>query len=116
MKEKLNDLIIKNKIVVGVYQNTDDNYNKINKMILKNVWEDEKSNTMNLLAFLYRKTILKSNNLRISYNYNYSDNQTISITESYTNYDNTITKTKYVFYNIPTKLGYLDIHTINDKM
>lgn len=67
---------------------------------------------MQLLGFLYSKTIIKVSNLKISYSYNYSDLQTISITQNYTNYDGSITKTRYNFYNIPTNCGYLDIYKL----
>lgn len=115
LKNELEKLIKKGVLVVGVYQNTDNNYNKINKMILKNIWKDAKSNTMQLLGFLYRKTILKSN-IRIDYSYNYSDSQTITFTENYINYDNTITKTKYVFYNIPTNMAFLDTYKLENQI
>lgn len=107
LKNKLEELKESKKIVVGVEQ-----WKGNDKKELVNIWEDEKTNIMQLLAFLYRKTILKCNNIRISYSYNYSDLQSISITENYTNYDNSITKTRYTFYNIPTNCGYLDIYKL----
>lgn len=100
-----------NKIFVEVYQQKGNG-----KKELVNTWNDEKTNILQLTAFLYRKTILKSNNLRISYSYNYSDLQTISIVESYENYDGTITKTSYNFKNIPTNLAYLDIYKLNERI
>lgn len=95
------------KIIVNVYQTKGNG-----KKELVNIWNDEKQNILQLTAFLYRKTILKSSNLKIKYNYNYSDSQTITFIDSYTNYDGTITKTYYEFLNIPTNLGYLDIYKI----
>lgn len=92
---------------VKVYQKRE---NK--KKELVNTWEDEKMNILQLTAFLYRKTILKDSRLRIKYGYNYSDSQTIEIIESYENYDKSITKTFYVFENVPTNLGYLDIYKL----
>ena len=50
------------KIMVNVYQK-----NENGKKELVNVWNDEKTNLLQLTAFLYRKTILKSNNLKIKY-------------------------------------------------
>ena len=97
----------KEKIIVNVYQTKENG-----KKGLVNVWNDEKMNLLQLTAFLYRKTILKTSNLKIKYSYNYSDKQTITFIESYTNYDGTITKTFYEFINIPTNLGYLDIYKI----
>lgn len=95
------------KIIVNVYQTKDNG-----KKELVNVWNDEKQNLLQLTAFLYRKTILKANNLKIKHSYNYSDLQTITFIDNYTNYDGTITKTYYEFVNIPTNLGYLDIYKI----
>ena len=94
------------KMIVKVYQD------RTGKKELVNVWNDEKQNLLQLTAFLYRKAILKSNNLKVKYSYNYSDLQTITFIESYTNYDETITKTWFEFVNIPTNLGYLDIYKI----
>ena len=108
LKLKLEELKKQNKIIVGVEQNRDDEMETTNKMYLKNVWEDEKTNIIHLLGFLYQKTILKSNSIKIKYNYNYSDKQDIKIIYTYINYDNTTTKTIYTFYNIPTNLAYLD--------
>jgi len=104
MKERLEKLRTENKLVVGVYQNKE----------LVNVWENEKTNLLQLTAFLWRKQILKSN-IRISYSYNYSDTQTLKVIESYTNYDNSITRTEFIFYNIPTNMGYLDIYKLESE-
>lgn len=99
------------KLIVKVYQTKGNN-----KKELVNTWEDEKTNLLQLTAFLYRKTILKSNNLKIKYSYNYSDLQKIEFMESYTNYDNSKTKTYFVFENIPTNLGYLDIYKLEKSI
>ena len=95
------------KIIVNVYQTKENR-----KKELVNVWNDEKQNLLQLTAFLYRKTILKSNNLKVKYSYNYSDLQTITFIDNYENYDASITKTYYEFENIPTNMGYLDIYKI----
>lgn len=109
LKNRLEELKKENKIVVGVEQ-----WHENEKKEIVNIWEDEKTNILQLTSFLYRKTILKGYNLRFDYSYNYIDKQTLSITESYQNYDNTITKTRYTFYNIPTNLGFLDIYKLSD--
>lgn len=99
------------KIMVNVYQK-----NENGKKELVNVWNDEKTNLLQLTAFLYRKAILKSNNLKVKYSYNYSDLQTITFIDSYENYNGSITKTFYEFVNVPTNLGYLDIHKIEKSL
>ena len=99
------------KIIVNVYQTKGNG-----KKELVNVWNDEKQNLLQLTAFLYRKTILKASNLKIKYSYNYSDLQTITFIDNYTNYDGTITKTFYEFLNILTNLGYLDIYKISTNL
>lgn len=99
------------KIIVNVYQTKGNG-----KKELVNKWNDEKTNLLQLTAFLYRKTILKSNNLKIKYSYNYSDLQTITFIDSYENYDGSITKTFYEFINVPTSLGYLDIYKIEKSL
>lgn len=109
--ERLEELKKQNKIVVGVEQTKDKN-----KKELVNIWEDEKTNVSQLLGLLYQKAVLKSTNLKIRYNYNYSDSQTITFIQSYENYDGTITKTYYNFYNIPTNLGYLDTFKISKEV
>lgn len=98
------------KIVVNVYQTKENG-----KKELVNTWHDVKTNLLQLTAFLYRKTILKSNNLKINYSYKYSDIQTITFIDSYENYDGTITKTFYEFVNVPTNMSYLNIYKI-EKM
>lgn len=99
------------KILVNVYQTRGNG-----KKELVNVWEDEKTNVLQLTAFLYRKTIQKSANLKARYSYNYSDIQTITFIDSYENYDGTISKTYYEFINIPTSLGFLDISKISKNL
>lgn len=106
LKQQLDELINNNKIVVEVLQNKK----------LVNVWTDEKNNIINLLGFLYSKTILKNKGYKIRYKYNYTDKQVINIIYSYYNYDNTKTTFNYIFYNIPTNLAYLDTLAINKKM
>ena len=107
MINKLEELRKTNKIVVGVYQKNSNNNN--NKMELVNIWEDEDTNLKQFTSFLYSKAILKSSNLKIKYQYNYSDKQIITFTSTYTNYDGSKTTTEYKFFNVTTKLGYLDI-------
>ena len=53
------------KIMVNVYQTKGNG-----KKELVNQWNDEKTNLLQLTAFLYRKAILKSSNLKVKYNYN----------------------------------------------
>lgn len=102
LKKQLEELIKQEKIIVGVEQGQ-------TKLELVNIWENERQNVLQLLGLLYQKAILKSYNIKTRYSYNYSDIQTISFIQTYQNYDNTTTKTKYTFYNIPTSLGYIDI-------
>lgn len=99
------------KIIVNVYQTKGNG-----KKELVNQWNNEKTNLLQLTAFLYRKAVLKSNNLKIKYNYHYDDLQTITFIDSYENYDGSITKTFYEFVNIPTNLGYLDIYKIEKSL
>lgn len=99
------------KMIVKVYQKKGEKEKE-----LVNTWENEKNILLQLTAFLYRKTIQKSNNLTIRYKYNYSDYETITIAEKYTNYDNSITTTWFVFENIPTKMSYLDIYEIEKRI
>lgn len=116
MKKELQELIKEGKIVVAVYQNTDEELNRTTKTNLKNIWKDEKTNITNLLGFLYNKTILKTRKLTIKYNYNYSDKQTIKVIYKDECYDGTISKTEYVFYNIPTIMGCLDVSALDLKL
>lgn len=101
----------KNKILVNVYQT-----NGKGKKELVNVWNDEKTNILQLAAFLYQKTILKSTKLKIKYSYNYADTQTVTFIDNYENYDGSITKTYFEFINIPTNLGFLDIYKIEKHL
>lgn len=103
---KFEELKGQDKIVVKVIQNGK----------VSNYWLNEKSNVMQLLGLLYQKTILKSSNLRIRHSYDYSDKQKITFINSYENYDETKTITKYVFYNVPTSMGYLDTYKINNEI
>ena len=99
------------KIMVNVYQTKGNG-----KKELVNRWNDEKTNLLQLTAFLYRKEILKASNLKVKYSYNYSDLQTITFIDIYENYDGSVTKTFYEFVNIPTNLGYLDIYKIEKSL
>lgn len=99
------------KMIVNVYQKHNNG-----KKALVNVWEDETTNILQLTAFLYRKTIQKCRDLKISYKYNYSDLQTITIAETFYNYDNSTTTTYFEFINVPTKLGFLDIYKLDEKI
>lgn len=99
------------KMIVNVYQTKENG-----KKELVNTWNDVKTNLLQLTAFLYRKTILKSNNLKIKYSYKYSDLQTITFVDIYENYDGTITKTFYEFINVPTKMAYLNIYKIEEML
>lgn len=103
-KKQFEELKENKKIVVEVKQNNE----------VVNYWLDEKTNVMQLLGLLYRKTIQKSSLLKIKHSYNYADLQTITFIDSYDNFDGTTTKTSYIFYNIPTNLGYLDTYKINE--
>lgn len=107
-KEYLQNLKDK-KIVVEVQQSRDGE-----KKEVVNYWNNEKENIFQLLGLLYQKTILKSDNLKIKYKYNYNDLQEISFILSYTNYDNTITKTFYNFKNVPTSLSFLDTYKLRE--
>ena len=75
---------------------------------LVNTWKDEETNKNQLIQFLWRKSVLKSNNLKVEYSYNYSDKQIISFIEKSYNCDNSYTTFEYKFYNVPTKCGYLN--------
>lgn len=99
------------KMIVKVYQDRGTGKRK-----QVNTWKDQTNILLQLTAFLYRKTIQKSSNIRISYKYDYSDLQTIVIKESYTNYDNSISNTWFEFENIPTELGFLDIYKIKENL
>lgn len=102
MKKQFEELKANGKLVVEVIQNGK----------VSDYWLDEKSNAMQLLGFLYSKTVINKK-YRITYHYNYSDKQTISITDKYENFDGTFTKTQYKFYNVPTNMGYLDTYKLS---
>ena len=116
MEKELKELVESGKIIVGVYQNTDDDLNHSKKYNLKNIWKDEKINLIHLLEFLYRKQIQKSNRIKISYKYNYSDVQEITVIDSMVCYDGSYTYTKFVFYNIQTNCGFLCTDLLEMKL
>lgn len=105
LKKEFEKMLNKRKIVVEVKQD-----NKTTNYLL-----DEKSNIISLLEILYRKTILKAN-IKIKYNYKYTDMQTIAIIQNYTTFDGTETKFSYIYYNIPTNMGYLDTTELRKKL
>lgn len=105
LQKEFKELLNKRKIVVEVKQNkTTTNY-------LLN----ETSNIISFLEILYRKTILKAN-IKIKYNYNYTDIQTITVTQKYVAFDGTETNFSYIYYNIPTSMGYLDTTILIKKL
>ena len=112
IKKELETLKNEGRLIVGVEQNRDEDGNITKNYILKNIWKEEKTNVLQLLGFLYSKTILQKRGLTIRYSYNYTDKQTISIIDTFENFDGTITKTKYTFYNVPTNCGWLDIYKL----
>lgn len=75
------------------------------KVIFKS---DKKEDVINNLMFYTFELARKNKTYRLKYNYNYSDLQTITIIEKY----DELNKREIVFYNIPTKLGFLDTDTI----
>ena len=88
------------KIIVKVYQDRETGKKK-----LVNVWEDEKTNVLQLTAFLYRKTIQKSTNLKISYKYDYYRDSI--------DYHNELSEIEY--YNCNNELGkYLKYYIESD--
>lgn len=99
------------KMIVKVYQDRETGEKK-----QVNTWENQTNILLQLTAFLYRKTVQKSQKIKISYKYDYTDLQTIIVKESFTNYDNTITNTWFEFENIPTNCGYLDIYKIENNL
>lgn len=99
------------KMIVKVYQDRGTGEKK-----QVNTWKNQTNILLQLTAFLYRKTIQKSQKIKISYKYDYTDLQTIIVKESFTNYDNTITNTWFEFENIPTSCGYLDIYKIENNL
>lgn len=105
LKKEFEKMLNKRKIVVEVKQDK----------MTTNYLLEEKSNIISLLEILYRKTILKAN-IKIKYNYNYTDMQTITISQKYTGFDGTITTFDYIYYNIPTSMGYLDTTELRKKL
>lgn len=103
--KKIKKLLDEGKIIVEVQQDKK----------TTNFLFDEKANIISLLEILYRKTILKAN-IKIKYNYNYSDIQTITVNQIYTKFDGTATVFSYIYYNIPTSMGYLDSNVLIKKL
>ena len=103
--KKFENLKNDKKIVMEVLQNNE----------VVNYWLNETSVIFQLFEFIYRKTIQKSRNIKISYKYNYSDLQTIIVTMMLYNYDGTESQIKYKFYNIPTKQGFLNTDKLQEK-
>lgn len=105
LKKELESLKKDKKIVVAVYQDK----------ALVNIWKDEKTNILHLLSNLYNKQLLGTK-IKISNRYNYSDIQEIKVTEKSYNYDESTTTFAYIYYNIPTKCGYLDTYKISEML
>ena len=105
LKKEFEKLLNKRKIVVEVKQDK----------MTTNYLLEETANIISFLEILYRKTILKAN-IKIKYNYNYTDIQTITISQKYTRFDGTITTFEYIYYNIPTNMGYLDTTELRKKL
>lgn len=103
MKKQMQGLESEKKLYVEVVQNSE----------LVNVWKDEQNNIIYLLGLLYSITINKSKAYKVNYKYNYTDLQTIKITNTYENCDGTTTKTSYIFHNVPTSMAYLDTYKLN---
>jgi hypothetical protein len=103
-KNELEELKKSKKIYVEVIQNGE----------LVNIWKNEKQNILHFLGFLYQVYVIKSFATRCRYEYNYSDYQKITFINKFSNYDESVTITKYIFHNIPTELGYLNILKLDD--
>lgn len=70
-----------------------------------NTFNNQKEISVKLLSLLWSKYVLKSKNItRISFNYNYSDLQTITFYLD--------TKYKYFFSGIPTSWGSIEDYKI----
>lgn len=106
LKKELEHLKNNGNIIVGVYQDKE----------LVNIWKDEKTNILHLMSDLYNKQFLKNNNTKITNKYNYSDVQEIKVIEKRYNYDEPITTFEYIYFNIPTKCGYIDTLKINEVL
>ena len=70
--------------------------------------EDNVYITTKLLEVLFNKYVVQIKGMRINYKYNYSDEQTITITHS--------NKFKEIYEGIPTKLGWLDIYKLRENI
>ena len=64
--------------------------------------------TTSLLDILFSKYIQKVPKIRINYQYNYSDKQTIKVTFS--------NKSKLIYKDVPTKCGYIDVDVIKHSI
>lgn len=105
LKKEFEKLLNERKIVVEVKQDK----------ATMNYFLDETSNIISFFEILYRKTVLKSN-IKIRYNYNYADIQTVTVSQKYTRFDGTEAKFDYIYYNIPTSMGYLDTTELRKKL
>ena len=75
---------------------------------IENTFTNEKEVVLKLLEILWSKTITKSKWIkRISFNYNYTNNNKITFTTD-TNY-------KFIFEDVPTKLHDIDIYELLKK-
>lgn len=82
---------------------------------LVSTFNDSKFLIIRLFGDIYNKQILKVKNT-IKSNYNYDDIQTIKVIDKVYNSDGSVDKWEYIYYNIPTKCGYLDVYKINELM
>ena len=62
-----------------------------------------------LLSYLQLVYACKRKNYRVKYNYNYSNNQTITFIDKLNNY-------KHEFINVPVKAGTLDIDKLENEL
>ena len=62
-----------------------------------------------LLSYLWLVYVCKSKNYRVKYNYNHSNNQTITFIDKLNNY-------KHEFINVPVKAGTLDIDKLENEL
>lgn len=105
LQKEFKKLLNERKIVVEVKQDK----------ITTNYLLEETANIISFLEILYRKTIQKAN-IKIKYNYDYTDMQTITVSQKYTKFDGAITTFEYIYYNIPTSMGYLDTTELRKKL